>query len=109
VHPWQALPGMWLDYDAGVLYQFGNSQFHVYMTALLQTCPCVVFLHDAYLSGLFAHLEFGPPRIDGFFGKMLAYCTSDAAVADYQKNGLEETVDRHPLCRWIPDHASALA
>ena len=108
VHSWQALPDMWLDYDAGVLYQFGNSEFHAHMLALLRSCPGTVFLHDAYLSGLIGYLEFGPPRIGGIFASMLAYSASEAAVADYQKNGVEAAIERYPMCRWVTDHATGV-
>jgi len=42
-------------YDA-ILYEFGNSAFHVLMPALLERFPGVVGLHDAYLSGLFRYM-----------------------------------------------------
>ena len=41
-----------------ILYEFGNSEFHVHMLELLQKHPGVVGLHDAFLSGLFSYLEF---------------------------------------------------
>jgi glycosyltransferase involved in cell wall biosynthesis len=44
-------------YDA-ILYEFGNSEFHAHMLPLLQQFPGIVGLHDAYLSGLFAYLDF---------------------------------------------------
>ena len=57
VHPWQTLPATWLDYDGGVVYQFGNSSFHAHMLPLLRMCPGTVFLHDVYLSGLMAQVK----------------------------------------------------
>jgi glycosyltransferase involved in cell wall biosynthesis len=44
-------------YDA-ILYEFGNSEFHAHMLPLLQEFPGIVGLHDAYLSGLFAYLDY---------------------------------------------------
>jgi len=108
VYPWHALPGRWLDYDAGVLYQFGNSSFHVHMLALLSVCPGAVFLHDAYLSGLMAFVEFGTPGLDRFFEKMLAYCHPGDPVAQYAANGLDDAIERYPMCRWVADHATGV-
>jgi glycosyltransferase involved in cell wall biosynthesis len=39
------------DYDR-ILYQFGNSEYHVHMLDLLERYPGVVVLHDFYLSGV---------------------------------------------------------
>jgi glycosyltransferase involved in cell wall biosynthesis len=36
-----------------VVYQFGNSEFHLFMVPLLRAVPGVVVLHDFFLSGLF--------------------------------------------------------
>ena len=44
-------------YDV-ILYEFGNSEFHEHMLALLEKFPGVVGLHDAYLSGLMMYLEY---------------------------------------------------
>jgi glycosyltransferase involved in cell wall biosynthesis len=41
-----------------VLYHFGNSQFHQHMFNLLKDVPGVVVLHDFFLSGIVAHIEF---------------------------------------------------
>ncbi len=108
VYAWQTLPCVWLEYDAGVFYQFGNSQFHVHMLALLQACPGAVFLHDAFLSGLMAYLEFGAPRMSGFFGEMLRYAHGDAALGDYLRNGLDATIERRPMTRWVADRSTGM-
>lgn len=108
VHPWQSLPARWTDYDGGVLYQFGNSEFHAHMIALLRACPGAVLLHDAYLSGLFAYCEFGPPARAGLFGQMLAYCHGDEAVASYRVQGREAAIDRYPMARWVVDQATGV-
>lgn len=44
-------------YDA-VVYDIGNSEFHAYMLEHLAREPGIVVLHDAFLSGLHAYLEF---------------------------------------------------
>jgi glycosyltransferase involved in cell wall biosynthesis len=41
-----------------VLYHFGNSTFHLHMFHLLETIPGAVVLHDFFLSGIVAHMEF---------------------------------------------------
>ncbi|ADW16717.1 glycosyl transferase group 1 [Desulfobulbus propionicus DSM 2032] len=41
-----------------VLYHFGNSSFHQHMFALLREIPGVVVLHDFYLSGIIAHMDY---------------------------------------------------
>lgn len=43
-------------YDA-ILYELGNSEFHAHMVPLLARYPGIVGLHDAYLGGLFRHLD----------------------------------------------------
>jgi len=52
----------WLIEYAGqydrVLYHFGNSAFHQHMFALLEKVPGVVVLHDFFLSGIVAHMDF---------------------------------------------------
>lgn len=41
-----------------VLYHFGNSPFHQHMFELLKKVPGVVVLHDFYLSGIVAHMDW---------------------------------------------------
>ena len=52
----------WLDKNAHrydrLLYQFGNSSFHVHMFGLLERHPGTVVLHDFFLSGALAHMEW---------------------------------------------------
>ncbi len=45
------------EYDR-VLYHFGNSQFHAHMFDLLNEIPGVVVLHDFFLSGIVAHMDW---------------------------------------------------
>jgi glycosyltransferase involved in cell wall biosynthesis len=46
------------DHYDRVLYHFGNSTFHQHMFDLLRTVPGVVVLHDFFLSGIVAHMDF---------------------------------------------------
>jgi glycosyltransferase involved in cell wall biosynthesis len=57
-------------YDA-ILYEFGNSEFHAHMLELLRQFPGVVGLHDAYLSGLFAYLDFHVGETNRYAYEML--------------------------------------
>ncbi|MEA5122807.1 glycosyltransferase [Xanthomonas floridensis] len=40
-----------------VVYQFGNSEYHVHMVEMLERIPGVVVLHDFFLSGMYAYRE----------------------------------------------------
>ncbi|HTL75003.1 MAG TPA: glycosyltransferase [Casimicrobiaceae bacterium] len=102
VRPWQALPTCWLDYDAGVLYQMGNSEFHVHMLALLCVCPGTVLLHDAFLSGLIDYADRGPPQLAGLFDDMLSYAHPDAALARIER---DRAIEQLPMSRWVADQA----
>ncbi|MEO8506734.1 MAG: glycosyltransferase [Betaproteobacteria bacterium] len=108
VHAWQLLPGCWLDYDGGVVHQFGNSSFHAHQLALLEACPGTVLLHDAYLSGLMHYMEQGPPGVAALFRNMLDYAHGDEGVSCYERLGRETTIDRYPMSRWVADHATGV-
>ena len=45
------------EYDR-ILYHFGNSDFHQHMFDLIKKVPGVVVLHDFFLSGIIAHMDF---------------------------------------------------
>ena len=57
-------------YDA-ILYEVGNSEFHVHMLPLLERHPGVVGLHDAFLSGMMGYLQFNLGEKDRYFREML--------------------------------------
>ena len=57
-------------YDV-ILYELGNSEFHSYMLPLIDEFPGVIGLHDAFLSGLMAYLEFNQGEINRFSKEML--------------------------------------
>ena len=57
-------------YDA-ILYEIGNSEFHVHMLPLLAEFPGVVGLHDAFLSGLMWSSESGLRERDRYAREML--------------------------------------
>jgi glycosyltransferase involved in cell wall biosynthesis len=57
-------------YDA-IVYEFGNSEFHVHMLPLLSEFPGVVGLHDAFLSGMMGYLEFNLGEKNRYAHEML--------------------------------------
>lgn len=65
-----------------VLYHFGNSDSHAHMFGLLRTIPGVVVLHDFYLSGVLAHLEFQRGDPDAWLGAL------------YRSHGYRAVLDR---------------
>jgi glycosyltransferase involved in cell wall biosynthesis len=57
-------------YDA-ILYELGNSEFHVHMLPLMTEFPGIVGLHDAFLSGLIGYLEFNLGEKNRYAREML--------------------------------------
>jgi glycosyltransferase involved in cell wall biosynthesis len=57
-------------YDA-ILYEFGNSEFHVHMLELLKKYPGIVGLHDAYLSGMMGYIDFNLGQTGSYSDAML--------------------------------------
>ena len=55
-----------------VLYHFGNSTFHQHMFSLLGDIPGVVVLHDFFLSGILAHMEFHSGEIGRWISELYA-------------------------------------
>jgi glycosyltransferase involved in cell wall biosynthesis len=51
----------WFEQNAStydrILYNFGNSDFHRHMFAMLERYPGIVVLHDFFLSGVIAHMD----------------------------------------------------
>lgn len=55
-----------------ILYEFGNSEFHAHMPALLEKFPGVVGLHDAFLSGMFGYIDFNLGNPGAYQREMIA-------------------------------------
>lgn len=74
------------DRYSGVVYQFGNSPFHMHMVELLDAVPGLVVLHDVYLSSLFWYMQEhgGYP---GAFSKALLHSHGRPALALLQQQG----------------------
>ncbi len=58
------------NYDA-ILYEIGNSEFHVHMLPLLRRFPGVVGLHDAYLSGMYGYIDFNCGNAGSYLQEMI--------------------------------------
>lgn len=58
-------------YDV-ILYELGNSEFHVHMLPLLAKYPGVVGLHDAFLSGLIGYIDFNLGHHGSYANRMIA-------------------------------------
>jgi len=54
-----------------ILYDLGNSEFHAYMLDYIERYPGVIVLHDAYLGGLYGHMEFALGQSGRFEAEML--------------------------------------
>lgn len=84
-----------------VVYQFGNSEFHMFMVPLLKTVPGTVVLHDFFLSGLFraAHATGALP--DGLSSALRA---SHGDVA-WRIDSLDELEHAYPANRSVLNDA----
>jgi len=79
-----------------VLYHFGNSEFHQHMFQLLEDVPGIVVLHDFFLSGILAHLEFNNPDLTIWRESLYE---SHGHIAMYERQhatNLMEVVEKYP-------------
>ncbi|HVJ39328.1 MAG TPA: glycosyltransferase [Stenotrophomonas sp.] len=106
LHRWQALPELESRYD-GVVYQFGNSPFHAYMTRLLEQVPGTVVLHDVFLSSLFWYLERHAGQ-QGAFRDALYYSHGRGGLAVLEEQGELDARKRYPASLRIIEQATAL-
>ena len=90
-----------------VVYQFGNSEFHASMFALLEAIRGVVVLHDFQLGGVLNWLDTdgGQP---GVFAKALAYSHGQKGVAFAAQKGRFEAMDVYPLNRFVIERATGV-
>ena len=100
--------GVASSYDA-ILYEFGNSEFHVALPALLERFPGVVGLHDAYLSGLFRYRaalaghpsEYHAAMLNAHGPRARRILAPERAVPDADDVAMVEL----PCTRHVLDHA----
>ncbi|MGE5063176.1 MAG: glycosyltransferase [Myxococcales bacterium] len=71
-----------------IIYQFGNSDHHDHMFPLLQETGGVVVLHDFFLSGILAHLEWSGKDPGAWAAEL--YKSHGYAGPLFRKNAAEE-------------------
>jgi glycosyltransferase involved in cell wall biosynthesis len=79
-----------------VLYQFGNSEFHMHMLNLLEEVPGAVVLHDFFLSGMISHMDIQGYH-PGLWSKTLYYSHGYAAIQKrFHTLDLGEVIIQYP-------------
>jgi len=100
-----------VQYDS-ILYEIGNSEFHVHMLDLLKAFPGTVTLHDAYLSGLAAYMEFNLGEANYFTESMLQAHGSTARAILAPKferdDAVRESVVELPCSKGVLDAANGV-
>lgn len=95
------------DFDR-VLYHFGNSTFHQHMFKLLDRFPGAVVLHDFFLSGIVAHLEFHGVA-PGLWVDALYTGHGYAAVAErFHSTDIKEIVWKYPCSHGVLQKAQGV-
>ena len=98
-------------YDA-ILYEFGNSEFHVHMLPLLAEFPGIVTLHDAFLSGMMGYLEFNLGEQDRYAQEMLCSHAGQArrylAPVAAHPNAIGAAMVDLPCTKRVLDQATGL-
>lgn len=79
-----------------VLYHFGNSTFHQHMFELLPEIPGTVVLHDFFLSGIIAHMDFQGLRPNGWVSELYNSQGYEAVRQHYLAGGSSEIIYRYP-------------
>ncbi len=103
---WSLLPSLAGRYDA-VVYQFGNSPFHMHMLDLLDEIPGVVVLHDIYLSSLLAYMDEYVGN-SGVFAAELLRSHGRGAVDLLARDGVQAARARYPASLRVLQSASAV-
>ncbi len=107
----------WFDENAGlfdrVLYHFGNSAFHIHMFELLERHPGTVVLHDFFLSGVLAHMEW-VGRAHGVWTRALysshGYhaARERSAVTNPSEKAWKDLVEQYPANLEVLQHADGV-
>lgn len=95
-------------YDA-ILYEIGNSDFHTHMLDLMLKFPGIATLHDAYMGGILAHMEFSLNQPFRYQAELL-YSHGPAARQTIAPNPddrelVAKGIDRLPITKRILDNA----
>lgn len=106
IRDWRELPRH-ADRYSGIVYQFGNSPFHMHMVELLKELPGLVVLHDVYLSSLLWYMQEhgGYP---GAFTKALMHSHGRSALAVLQEQGSLEARMSFPASLDIIERADGI-
>lgn len=91
-----------------VLYHFGNSAFHQHMFTLLAEIPGVVVLHDFFLSGIVAHMEWHGGASN--FWTQALYVAHGYTAVHYRFHAKDaaEAVWRYPCNRLVLEQAQGV-
>lgn len=79
-----------------VLYHFGNSHFHQHMFDLLAEIPGVVVLHDFFLSGIAAHMDFTGYLPGSWASELYKSHGYEAVKQRFHTNDSSEIIWRYP-------------
>ena len=86
-----------------VLYQMGNSEFHVHMVEMLESVRGVVVMHDCYLSGMFNYLEW--TSCPGAFTRAMFRSHSYEGLWQDQNAGRDVAIEKYTCNQSIKDRA----
>jgi glycosyltransferase involved in cell wall biosynthesis len=90
-----------------VLYQIGNSPFHVYMFDVLRRYPGVVVLHDFYLSAVLNWMEVSA-GIPGLFSRAVFDSHGYSGLLQGRELGREWAVRTLPCSRRVIEEAAGV-
>lgn len=90
-----------------IVYQFGNSEFHVHMFGLLERHPGVVVLHDFYLSGVIHHAEAAHPLPNNYC-RTLYHAHGYPALAHEKAQGRVDSILAYPCNKNVLDRATGV-
>ena len=89
-----------------IVYQMGNSPFHVYMLDILRRYPGVVVLHDFFLSSMYRWMsQTGDP---GTFSEVVFGSHGYLGVSQEKEFGREWAVNNLPCNRAVIEAASGI-
>jgi glycosyltransferase involved in cell wall biosynthesis len=90
-----------------ILYQMGNSPFHVYMFDVLRRYPGVVVLHDFYQSGVLNWMEVSV-GIPGHFSRAVFDSHGYSGVLQEKELGRESAIRTLPCSRRVIEAAAGV-
>jgi glycosyltransferase involved in cell wall biosynthesis len=84
-----------------ILYNFGNSPFHMHMFGMLKEIPGVVLLHDFYLSGVLHYMQAIGYEKNAFVHEL--YCSHgyEGLQAHYHSKDKSESIWKYPCSRSV--------